>query len=1257
MVSPEQCETTPRGMKMVLQPRQPPPPPASTTRRVLLSLLALATATGAIFGVVVFGNEYTKDLHPDGSSHLNSVTLVDNKDRAIATADVESFVSLLDLPLLGTAELNKIDGLTFATSSGIQHRKVTGYSIAMKTVRVDGVTQQAPHLSLKTTSDEISIEISAAESRAWVQERVHQLEVETPIDTSSVRRLSGGGSCLENGACLYSRDELLTLDSKARRLSEGSFFARADLATYQADLGGGDLSEVLSNSPGMAARLEGTYTEDGHVMVLRISQLEERTDFYFFNASGGSKLITRNGSFTFDLDRKMTGCTTPSRETRDFLNSLDVTDVATNGEIDFEHVSLVHVERAADDFIRNADLSTDDCIKFLTNYGNMSSPSFMNGINSGNLQRRLAQALHAGSDHAYARELRGLMLASNDRNERLQQIFSNEADAQKYLDQMRTRRRFRELRKNKETRNDRSLAPSDFTYWVDVCSSCSMTTTTLGYDTYLTHFDLWIATRNADPTFVYDYTHVNDMDGIVAEISGSSPIPSSFVLELSGSSGVGLEFQEWSNFQGFPFSYFPSDLYYCSGWSCGTDAQGNKLDSEMLMSKAFWHILFPGSCNGGYGFGSHNRVQAMVGRYACYNMWESENFDLDLGCAAMRRLDESKPLPGGEFTQKLVQEARRNHGPQAHHLKDDSENASGDDSTRRRLQMSKSFCQQLDTMVTTACDYFMTEVQDLDGWYKCQAAQAHPKGSDEYNREWGKCLDHYVGTVTDKFEIGNAWASYLMRTTDGADGYKTEYVVSFQGTKATDLTMIQYNNDQVPVMVVLGVTPFIIPRGYYRYMNENEDCLMQMIAMGFDDYMGTGGYGVEPSFITGHSLGGAAATLFSKKIPHWYDISLRSGEGFPTFSYPRLVTFGAAPVSYQGTAPYSDAFRTDNHNIECYDTGFEFGDTALCTWGRVYDDHISSWKQADVITQEGWIEYEKISATPCKYTNPNSVAFRHKFDPIPSIGMWGGHYVHQIAHGVILSEWKEPGQCSLGQSGCGANTVIADTSNYLYYDDGSFVDVKGIREFLCHAHSMKPMAVGYECVDKITSYMTMMNPFPCGQILIDGANDLQGTLESQMDSMANYALGLAGVRDVNTNDVGGTIETIAAGSANWLEEASTLFYQFEHFENCQADWVNVMDAYYISAVVDMPTTAGVAFAFTYVHSTYGNYPLCVGRDNQGKFAAINTATEAGMFPLMSDAVSMNDILSCENAATFEAYNACLCAVSPATCQVPPKPAN
>jgi hypothetical protein len=282
---------------------------------VLLGVLALAAATGAMFGVVVFGNEFTKDVHPMGDTYANSVTLVDTNDRAIATADVESYVSLLDLPLLGTAELNKIDGITFSTHQGVEHRKVTGYTFTQESSFVDGSTVSSPRLSLRSEPG-VTIEVSTRDSKAWMLHVTDKSSIETPIETSSQRRLGdGSGSCLANGACLYSHDELLRADAETRQLSEGSFFARADLAAYQVELNGENLMQYLSavDAPKM---LSGVYTQDGHSMLVRASRASEETALYLENTTDQTaRLITVNGSFFFS-DDELTACAAPKKSSK-----------------------------------------------------------------------------------------------------------------------------------------------------------------------------------------------------------------------------------------------------------------------------------------------------------------------------------------------------------------------------------------------------------------------------------------------------------------------------------------------------------------------------------------------------------------------------------------------------------------------------------------------------------------------------------------------------------------------------------------------------------------------------------------------------------------------------------------------------------------------------------------------------------------------------------------------------------------------------
>merc|ERR550514_983905 len=357
MVSPEQCATAPK----TLVAKQTAPAKTSTTRLVLL-----AAVTGAMFGAVVLGNQLTQELHPKGSSHLNSVTLVDSEDRAIATTAVESYVSLLDLPLLGTAELNKVDGITFRTHRGIEHRKVTGYTVTTETARVGDAEVKTPRLSLATSAPGATIEVSVRDNKAWLSEVEGGSSTTTAIDTGSQRRLADGGSCLESGACLYTRDELLRLDAASRRLEEGSFFARADVAAYQVELSG-DLMQYLEGAT-EEATLDGTYSEDGHRLRLRLEAAPAGTRVMVTNhTSGESKLITSEGNFVFSASGRLVRCNGINGGMQD-VDQLSVDDVATM--LAFDTLDVAH---GATQKVIPFDASIKECLDLSTKQANMST--------------------------------------------------------------------------------------------------------------------------------------------------------------------------------------------------------------------------------------------------------------------------------------------------------------------------------------------------------------------------------------------------------------------------------------------------------------------------------------------------------------------------------------------------------------------------------------------------------------------------------------------------------------------------------------------------------------------------------------------------------------------------------------------------------------------------------------------------------------------------------------------------------------------
>merc|ERR1719181_805644 len=55
----------------------------------------------------------------------------------------------------------------------------------------------------------------------------------------------------------------------------------------------------------------------------------------------------------------------------------------------------------------------------------------------------------------------------------------------------------------------------------------------------------------------------------------------------------------------------------------------------------------------------------------------------------------------------------------------------------------------------------------------------------------------------------------------------------------------------------------------------------------------------------------------------------------------------------------------------------------------------------------------------------------------------------------------------------------------------------------------------------------------------------------------------------------------------------SLFVQFESFGDCMTGWYATSKAYYGAGFLDAPSMAGMLFTFTWTHSTYGNYPLCI----------------------------------------------------------------
>jgi hypothetical protein len=464
-------------------------------------------------------------------------------------------------------------------------------------------------------------------------------------------------------------------------------------------------------------------------------------------------------------------------------------------------------------------------------------------------------------------------------------------------------------------------------------------------------------------------------------------------------------------------------------------------------------------------------------------------------------------------------------------------------------------------------------------------------------------------TVTYKhlFELvqGNTWASYLVKQVSA--GYP-EYVVVFQGTKANDHSMLQYNMRQRPVFTYIGEFPQIVAEGQFHYMSSLVECVSYMIddkattAAGFDIYPATTTTfttaDMQPTFITGHSLGGTAATLFAKSKKAWTSPSDVSAK------YPRLVTFGAAPTAYRsayrpGLIDCESPVGDSTYSCSSGDPGHDDSGTCKAGGGQW---KLSGFYNTDCVIELNAAGFNKFAkfvggiSNHCGMVNTQGVRFQHKFDPIPSIAMWKGQYAHQVKHAMLLYDVNDA-SCN-SNSGCAISGAALATGKDMKQMGLGGSNPFMIKDYLCDKWKVEPKAMYTQCYDLIAPYMAMLNPWPCGQILF------QRVWKEEWESSELAKFGANGVMDVMWADTGlGTVEQI--GAIDLVELQTGIFKKFEDYNNCVSSYEATLGAFIQNAIIDMPDVGAFLFSFSWLHSTYGHYPLCTDTDTSGNIVEIN----------------------------------------------------
>merc|ERR1711865_443977 len=218
------------------------------------------------------------------------------------------------------------------------------------------------------------------------------------------------------------------------------------------------------------------------------------------------------------------------------------------------------------------------------------------------------------------------------------------------------------------------------------------------------------------------------------------------------------------------------------------------------------------------------------------------------------------------------------------------------------------------------------------------------------------------------------------------------------------------------------------------------------------------------TFITGHSLGGAAATIYAQTRPlhSWQPNNDGSSQSSFTGSvdaklFPRLVTFGTPPTGYKGfKAVHPDNLVEDKgkknnlgNTIECIyptgkghmkhaplptnpssDYGYKYG---ICSGKNNMNADPFNEDYGLYMTEKGFATYQATHGGSSGYCNramKQSVGFMHKFDPVPSMPMVGhGQYGHSQEFHVMLMD-KYVSNCDVTHGLCKLSSGTLDTVNY-----------------------------------------------------------------------------------------------------------------------------------------------------------------------------------------------------------------------------------
>jgi hypothetical protein len=184
---------------------------------------------------------------------------------------------------------------------------------------------------------------------------------------------------------------------------------------------------------------------------------------------------------------------------------------------------------------------------------------------------------------------------------------------------------------------------------------------------------------------------------------------------------------------------------------------------------------------------------------------------------------------------------------------------------------------------------------------------------------------------------------------------------------------------------------------------------------------------------------------------------------------------------------------------------------------------------------------------------------------------------------VFMVSDHNTAQCEAGYTGCqiAAAEASPEASTYEAYrlrGTNPFL----ITDYVCtgSAGNVQAMSIYSSCDQEITSYLTVLNPFPCATIPL----------------IKVYQALVAGGLELGIHTMG--FDKYVA-TLDFDDLAFTLFNVFEDYSSCVDSWATSLTFHFVKAMLEFPEMLGIAWSFTWLHSVYGMYPLCAVANDDG----------------------------------------------------------